>query len=47
MLAGTPTTAGEYVEMREWVGLSEEEEWNPKEFDLEETNEILSAGEYK
>lgn len=37
----------EYEEMREWAGLSENEKWDTKEFDLEMTNEIVSTGDYK
>ena len=37
----------EYEEMREWAGLFEGEKWDPNEFDIKETNEILIEGEYQ
>ncbi|MEO6949340.1 MAG: plasmid pRiA4b ORF-3 family protein [Ginsengibacter sp.] len=31
----------EYEETRVWIGLENDEEWNPAEFDLEEVNKML------
>lgn len=36
----------EYEEMKEWLGIEKDEEWDPEEFDIEEINEVLQDFEH-
>lgn len=36
----------EYQETMEWVGLEEDEKWDPNDFDLEEADEMVKSDDY-
>ena len=33
----------EYEDMKEWLGLEDDEQWDPNDFDIAQVNEILKC----